>query len=125
MLLVISGAYTLGLFLRLYGTDVEGTRRVHVRWAPDVTSAQRAVLEGRHGLTAGANEGAGAVDTSPEGRTWSYQLTDTTSANISRLIEDPAVEDTSLREELQDVTAEPADRTLLNGEQHLVFARQA
>ena len=61
------------------------TQRVHIRWAPTVTAAERDRIERETGL----------VDGVPlEQRTWQYFLRDRSSANIHRLIADPRVEDT-------------------------------
>jgi hypothetical protein len=61
------------------------TQRVHIRWAPTVTAAERDRIEREAGL----------VDGVPfEGRTWQYFLRDRSTANIHRLITDPRVGDT-------------------------------
>lgn len=58
---------------------------VNVRWAAQVGAASREQLERFYHLTR-----AEQLD----GRTWSYSLTDVSTENIRRLVEDPAVEDT-------------------------------
>ena len=58
---------------------------IHVRWADTVTTASRQQLERAYNLTLGEQL---------EGRTWGYTLTDVSTGNIRRLVEDPAVEDT-------------------------------
>lgn len=58
---------------------------VHVRWAPDVTAADREEVEQRYLLT------------DPElqsGTTWVYILLDTSGWNLAGLVADPRVEDT-------------------------------
>ncbi len=61
------------------------TQRIHVRWASNVSAAERSQLEQRAGLRAGVER---------ELRTWSYLLEDRSRDNIARLISDPRVEDT-------------------------------
>ena len=58
---------------------------VNVRWAATVGAAAREQLELTHQLTFGEHR---------EERTWGYSLTDVSTANIRRLVESPAVEDT-------------------------------
>ena len=58
--------------------------RVNVRWQEAVGAADRAALERRHDLQNGVQDG----------RTWQYQLGDSSLDNIRALVEDPAVEDT-------------------------------
>ena len=59
--------------------------RVHVRWAPAVSDEGRTAAERRFGLVGGAQS---------DGRTWAYDLVDTSPANVRALVDDPAVEDT-------------------------------
>ena len=58
---------------------------VHVRWQEAVDQATRRSIEGRFHLERGTPE---------DGRTWRYDLRDTSSANIRSLVNDPAVADT-------------------------------
>ena len=58
---------------------------IHVRWAPDVTHAERVREEETYGLRLPEFKG---------GRTWSYALTDVSGGNVRALVGDPAVEDT-------------------------------
>jgi hypothetical protein len=59
---------------------------VNVRWARALAPARRRDLEHRYGLTDGSMR---------EARTWRYLLDDPSSANISALLSDPAVDDTA------------------------------
>lgn len=83
----------------------QGPVNIHVRWTADVTGAQRAVLEQRFGLTGGQLK---------EGTTWAYALADTSTGNITALIQNPQVDDT---EHLNRVRFRPVfadDRTRQN-----------
>lgn len=59
--------------------------RVHVRWAPGVSAAERADLERRFALTAGRSR---------DGDTWEYDLADVSEASVRALIGSSAVADT-------------------------------
>ena len=58
---------------------------IHVRWKPDVTDAQRVELERRFQLTDSEYS---------EGTTWTYQLADSSTANIRAIIQNERVDDT-------------------------------
>jgi hypothetical protein len=75
---------------------------VNVRWAPQVDDAARRRLEARFSLAYGQFAGE---------RTWRYRLLDTSSANISALVADGAVEDTAGldRGALSVATSRPPD----------------
>lgn len=64
-------------------------RQIHVRWAAGVSAAGRAELEQQYHLG-----GARFLSDDPRGRTWRYELLDTSKSNVSALVEDPRVEDT-------------------------------
>ena len=69
--------------------------RINVRWSAEVGPEQRAVLARRYRLSDPLHRGEGAGDRSRAGRTWSYQILDTSVDNVRLLVQDPAVEDTS------------------------------
>src|SRR5688572_20478787 len=77
MILVIVGG------VRMASPDL--APRVNVRWAPEVSTEQRATLERRFQLVSPAHV---------EGSTWTYDLRDPSAANVNALIAHPAVEDT-------------------------------
>lgn len=58
---------------------------VNIRWAPSVSAASREQVERAYGLTRGEQLAE---------RTWGYHLTDTSTDNIRRIVEDPVIEDT-------------------------------
>jgi hypothetical protein len=58
---------------------------INVAWSSAVDDQQRATLEARFHLTGGDFRG---------GRLWTYQIGDTTRANVGALVSHPAVEDT-------------------------------
>ena len=58
---------------------------INVRWTPEVVEAQRLELERRFRLTNGQQR---------EGATWTYELADTSTANIQALIQHERVDDT-------------------------------
>ena len=60
---------------------------IRVRWVHSVDDVQRRLLEQHYALRSPLLDG---------GRTWAYQLEDTSSQHIRRLIEDPLIEDTGL-----------------------------
>ena len=60
---------------------------IRVRWVHSVDDVQRRVLEQHYALRSPVLDG---------GRTWAYQLQDTSSQHIRQLIEDPLIEDTGL-----------------------------
>jgi hypothetical protein len=59
---------------------------LHVRWAADVTAAQRSELERRFHLTEARQT---------EGLTWEYQLSDASTANIRAIVRSGQVADTA------------------------------
>jgi hypothetical protein len=61
--------------------------RVSIRWAASVDALQRARKATALGL-------ADEMPDRPDRRTWTYLLTDTSSAHIRRIVNDPSVEDT-------------------------------
>jgi len=73
----------------LYGTRVlafgERPAYIHIRWAPAVDDAARGQEERKYRLQRPEFR---------EGRTWGYALTDVSRANVTALVNDPAVEDT-------------------------------
>lgn len=71
--------------LAYYVRPERQAQRVNVRWSPEVDDSQRATLEARFHLVQGEFS---------ETRTWSYQIADTTSTNVERLVTHPSVEDT-------------------------------
>jgi hypothetical protein len=82
LLLWVLAAGSYGLLRVAFG---QRPVSIHVRWAPSVDNSTRERLEQRHGLSRGEQS---------EGRTWAYELTDRSRANIRALVTDPAVEDT-------------------------------
>lgn len=60
--------------------------RVNVRWSEAITTSQREALE----VTYDLREAEQAQE-----RTWTYGIHDTSTGNLRRLVEDPAVEDTN------------------------------
>jgi hypothetical protein len=58
---------------------------VNVRWRPEVTDLARLELERQLELKEARNQ---------EGRTWSYDLIDSSPASVRRLVQNPMVEDT-------------------------------
>ena len=60
--------------------------RIVIRWAPGTADDDRETIERSFGLSAGKAE---------EDRTWEYDLLDTSQANVSALLSQPLVEDTS------------------------------
>ena len=81
VLWILAGA-ALGTLRLTYG---QRPADVNVRWAAQVGSAAREQLERFYNLTRGEQL---------NGRTWGYSLTDVSTDNIRRLVEDRAVEDT-------------------------------
>ena len=77
-------ALTLAVSAIAYGY-VRPQPRVNLRWSPEVDDRQRARLETQFHLTQREFK---------EGRTWSYQIADTTSTNVETLVTHPSVEDT-------------------------------
>ncbi len=79
---------------------------IHVRWAPQVTPAQREQVEHQFLLTAPEDLGE---------RTWAYVLLDVSGRNIGGLIDHPAVEDTSGLDRQRRVSSSPSrqDTSLL------------
>jgi len=88
-------------------------QRVHVRWAPAVSTSERVESEREHGLVNGV-----AV----EGRTWQYFLRKRSRSEIQQLLSDPRVEDTfhinraSLRVELDRGDLSPRMRAWLESD---------
>jgi hypothetical protein len=62
--------------------------RVHVRWQPAVSPADRAALERRYDLRSG-------TPTDETTTTWRYDLGDPSRDNIRALLEEPSVDDTA------------------------------
>ena len=63
----------------------ESPVNINVRWTPDVVDAQRLELERRFRLTNSQQR---------EGTTWTYELAETSTANIRALIQHERVDDT-------------------------------
>jgi hypothetical protein len=59
-----------------------------VRWTPEVDETERRAAEVRHGLVEGRLRDAA------EDRTWSYRISDSSTARLRALLQDPVVEDT-------------------------------
>ena len=59
--------------------------RVHVRWAQDISDAQRTQTEHRHDLANGRRR---------EGTTWEYDLVERSPSAVRTLLDDPTVADT-------------------------------
>jgi hypothetical protein len=78
-------ATAMALVAVCLGLAVPAPRRIHVRWAAAATSAERVRAEQELRLTG---------RDSMKQRTWSYELSDDSSANIARLVAHPLVEDT-------------------------------
>ena len=72
--------------------------RVNVRWSEDVAPRQRVALEAAYRL---------AQPEYADGTTWSYGLLDTSTGNIQRLVQDPAVDDTHMIERRTFELTEP------------------
>ena len=73
------------LTVRVSAPPPTGAPLIRVRWTPSVDVAERASRESAFRLRRGEAHGD---------RTWSYNLTDTSSDNIRAIVTDPAVEDT-------------------------------
>ena len=76
--------------------------RVAIRWAPELTAADRGVREHQYQLR------NGRPDDGPE---WRYELGDWSRENIDALVHDPAVVDTHYIDRA-GLTAEPAERRI-------------
>jgi hypothetical protein len=63
-----------------------GPPRINIRWSPETTTQSRSSAERSLELTGGRPEG---------GRTWSYDVRDSSRAHIERIVRHPAVEDTA------------------------------
>jgi arylsulfatase A-like enzyme len=61
--------------------------RVNVRWSEQVTQPQREALEATYHLAEPENTGP---------LTWQYEILDTSTGNIRRLVQDPVAEDTHM-----------------------------
>jgi hypothetical protein len=86
LLLTAALLAALGIVLgRLHEEQGPPAQRINVRWAPQVSVAERAAIEQDRGLYSGRELQA---------RTWSYLLRDRSTDNIGRLVRDPRVEDT-------------------------------
>ena len=87
--LVIAGVALSAMAAVTYTTRVitfgERPAYIHIRWAPGVDDATRAQEERTYSLRRPEFR---------EGRTWGYALTDLSRANVTSLVNDPAVEDT-------------------------------
>ena len=87
--LVIAGLMLWALAVPTYFARVlafgERPAYIHIRWSPAVDEATRGQEERRYGL--GRPEFR-------EGRTWGYALSNVSRANVTALVNDPAVEDT-------------------------------
>ena len=72
--------------------------QVHVRWREGVSPSQQVSLEVAYGLSKPEHT---------EGTTWSYSLIDTSTENIQRLVQDPAVDDTHMIDRVTFELVEP------------------
>ena len=78
--------YVVSAYLAVFHfTEGLPAQRVHVRWAPNVSTPERERAERAHGLARGVPL---------EGRTWQYLIRKRSRADIQRLVTDPRVEDT-------------------------------
>jgi len=77
-------ALILGIVLLAIGSLSPGPPRVNIRWTPQTTDSLRREVEQSLRLAAPLPRG---------GRTWSYQLLDTSRDNVGRILDHPAVED--------------------------------
>jgi hypothetical protein len=86
LLLAAALLAVLGIVVgRLHQEQGPPAQRINVRWAPQVSAAERAAVEQQRGLHSGREL---------EGRTRSYLLRDRSTDNIGRLLRDARVEDT-------------------------------
>jgi hypothetical protein len=69
----------------LHAFDAPPTPRINVRWSADATQLGRETRAVAYGLAKPEFE---------EKRTWSYAILETSTDNVRRLVQDPAVEDT-------------------------------
>ncbi len=74
-----------GYLAVVHFTEGPPAQRVHVRWAPNLSTSERVRAEREHGLTDGVPL---------EGRSWQYFLRKRSADNIQELVRDPRVEDT-------------------------------
>ena len=82
--------------------------RVHVRWADDVSDAQRSTIERRFALADGLRR---------DGATWEYDLTEPSPIAVRALIVEPAIVDTHYIDRESGVVAvdAPLGTTRLTG----------
>ena len=89
-------------------------QRINIRWAPNISPAERSRAERQIGLAGGAQL--------EDARTWSYLLKRRSHENIERLIKDPRIEDTfhidraALQVQLDRPDLSPRVRTLLESD---------
>ena len=81
----IAAYVVAGLLAWFHLTMGPPAQRVHIRWAPSVSAAERGSAERVHGLVNGVPF---------EGRTWQYYLRRRSRVDIQLLVRDPRVEDT-------------------------------
>ena len=75
-----------------------GPPRINIRWTPDTTTQSRSAAEQSLQLAGARPEG---------GRTWSYDVRDSSRPHIERIVHHPAVEDTAgIARELMTLTPE-------------------
>ena len=72
--------------------------RVNVRWSEQVTQSQREALETEYDLAEPEYTGE---------RTWQYEILDTSTDNIRRLVQDPAAADTDMIDRTTFALADP------------------
>jgi len=80
---ILATVLTAGVLSRIVPVDPVD---IHVRWAPELTEAQRVELERRFRLRDGEQT---------DSRTWNYRLADLSTANVRALVRDQQVEDTA------------------------------
>ena len=80
----------------------EALPRINVRWTQGLADSRRAEIEEQLTLMAGERR---------EGSTWSYDLRDSSPANVRRLIDHPAVEDTFHVDRERGVVEDAAPRS--------------
>ena len=85
LVLALIAYVSAGALARLHQTEGPPAQRIHVRWAPDVSSAERTRAEEALGLVQGEQL---------EGRTWRYFVSKRSRDDIRRLLIDRRVEDT-------------------------------
>ena len=113
VMLALIAYLSAGWLERLQQTEGPPAQRIHIRWAPDVTSDERMRAEQALGLAEGEHL---------EDRTWRYFVRKRSRDDIRRLLSDPRVEDTAhidrdaLRVEIDRPELSPRVRALLESD---------